>query len=164
MEQRGFLDPPAHAGGTDLAPKGHGMKSNHLASASAFVIFLALLFACNFSTAHLSSLKVGKDRAVSQETSSFGPNDAVYAVATVSNAPGKVKVKGQVIIEDVAGQKPGPVPNLQPSVDLDGSGAATFSFTPPASGWPAGKYKIEVIMVNDKGEQKDQKSVSFSVS
>jgi len=140
------------------------MKSNHLASASAFVIFLALVFACNFSTAHLSSLKVGKDRAVNQETNSFTPQDPVYAVATVSNAPGKVKVKGQVIIEDVAGQKPGPVPNLQPTVDLDRSGAASFSFTPPSSGWPVGKYKIEVIMLNEKGEQKDQKSVSFTVS
>jgi hypothetical protein len=140
------------------------MKSNYLASASAFVVFLALLFACNFSTAHLSSLKVGKDRAVSQETNSFAPNDPFYAVATVSNAPGKTKVKGQLVVEDVAGEKPGPVPNLEKTLDLDGSGSATFSFTPPPSGWPVGKYKIEVIMLNDKGEQKDQKSASFSVS
>lgn len=140
------------------------MKSNHLASASAFAIFLAVLFACNFSTAHLSSLKVGKDRAVSQETNSFSPNDPFYAVATVSNAPGKVQVKGRLVIEDVAGEKPGPVPNLERTLDLDGSGNATFSFTPPPSGWPAGKYKIEVIMLNDKGEQKDQKSASLTVS
>ena len=140
------------------------MKSNHLASASAFVIFLALLLACNFSSAHLSSLKVGKDRAVTQETSSFAPNDPFYAVATVSNAPGKVQVKGRLVVEDVPGQKPGPVPSLEKTLDLDGSGNATFSFTPPPSGWPAGKYKIEVIMLNDKGEQKDQKSASFTVS
>jgi hypothetical protein len=140
------------------------MKSNQLASASAFVIFLALLFACNFSTAHLSSLKVGKDRAVTQETNSFAPNDPFYAVATVSNAPGKVKVKGQLVVEDVAGEKPGPVPNLEKTLDLDGTSSATFSFTPPPNGWPVGKYKIEVIMLNDKGEQKDQKSASFSVS
>jgi hypothetical protein len=140
------------------------MKSNHLASASAFVILLALLFACNFSSAHLSSLKIGKDRAVNQETSSFAPNDPFYAVATVSNAPGKVQVKGRLVIEDVPGEKPGPVPSLERTLDLDGSGAATFSFTPPPNGWPVGKYKIEVIMLNDKGEQKDQKSASFSVS
>lgn len=140
------------------------MKSKHLASASAFVIFLAVLFACNFSTAHLSSLKVGKDRAVSQETNSFGPNDPFYAIATVSNAPGKIRVKGQLVVEDVAGEKPGPVPNLEKTLDLESSGTATFSFTPPPSGWPVGKYKIDVIMLNDKGEQKDEKSASFSVS
>ena len=140
------------------------MKSSHLASASSFVIFLAVLIACNFSTAHLSSLKVGKDRAVSQETNSFGPKDPFYAVATVSNAPGKTQVKGRLVVEDVPGEKPGPVPNLEKTLDLESSGSATFSFTPPPSGWPAGKYKIEVIMLNDKGEQKDQKSASFSVS
>lgn len=140
------------------------MKSKHLASASAFVIFLAALFACNFSTAHLSSLKVGKDRAVSQETNNFGRNDPFYAIATVSNAPGKIRVKGQLVVEDVAGEKPGPVPNLEKTLDLESSGTATFSFTPPPSGWPVGKYKIDVIMLNDKGEQKDEKSASFSVS
>jgi hypothetical protein len=139
------------------------MKSNHLASASAFVIFLTVLFACNFSTAHLSSLKVGKDRAVTEETSTFASTDPIYAVATVSNAPGKVQVKGQLVVEDVPGQKPGPIPTLAKTLDLDGSSTATFSFTPPANGWPAGKYKIEVIMLNDKGEQKDQKSATFSV-
>lgn len=139
------------------------MQTKHKASISV-ALMIALSFACSFSTAHLSSLKVGKDQAVNQETSSFAPNDAVYAVATVSNAPGKIKVKGQFVVEDVAGEKPGPVRNLEKTLDLDGSGTATFSFTPPPNGWPAGKYKIEVIMLNDKGEQKDQKSASFSVS
>ena len=140
------------------------MKSTYLASASASVIFLAVLFACNFSTAHLSSLKVGKDRTVSQETNSFAPSDPFYAVATVSNAPGKVQVKGRLVVEDVPGQKSGPVPGLEKTLDLESGGSASFSFTPPPNGWPVGKYKIEVIMVNDKGEQKDQKSASFSVS
>jgi hypothetical protein len=140
------------------------MKRNHLASVSAFLLLGALLFACNFSTAHLSSVKVGKDKAVSQETNTFESGDAIYAVATVSNAPGKVKVKGQFVVEDVEGQKTGPVPGLEKTLDFDGSGTATFSFTPPPSGWPKGKYKIEVTLTDDKGAQKDQKSTSFSVS
>ena len=127
-------------------------------------LIAAFSFACSFSTAHLSSLKTGKDRAVSQETSTFGPNDTVFAVATVSNAPGKTKVKGQLAIEDVAGQQAGPVPGLEKTLELDGSGTATFSFTPPPDGWPKGKYKIETVMMNEQGEQKDQKSASFSVS
>lgn len=140
------------------------MKRNHLASASALVLFAAVLFACNFSTAHLSALKVGKDKAVTQESNVFESGDAIYAVATVSNAPGKVKVKGQLVIEDVEGQKAGPVPGLEKTIDLGGSGTATFSFTPPPSGWPKGKYKIEVTLTDDSGAQKDQKSASFSVS
>jgi hypothetical protein len=140
------------------------MKTNQALSTSAIALFGALAFACSFSTAHLSSLKTGKDRAVTQETNTFSPTDAVFAVATVSNAPGKVKVKGQLAIDDVPGQKPGPVPGLEKTLDLEGSGTATFSFTPPPDGWPAGKYKIETIMMNEQGEEKDRKSASFSVS
>src|SRR3712207_7910883 len=50
-------------------------------------------------------LKLGKDQTASQPASSFGPSDTIYAVATVSNAPGAVKVKGRLVIEDVEGQQ-----------------------------------------------------------
>ena len=140
------------------------MRTNQSALACVLALITTVSFACSFSTAHISSLKTGKDRAVSQESSTFGPNDAVFAVATVSNAPGKVKVKGQLAIDDVPGQKAGPVPGLEKTLDLEGSGTATFSFTPPPDGWPAGKYKIETIMMNEKGEEKDKKTATFSVS
>ncbi len=123
--------------------------------------------ACNvsFSSANMSSLKLGKDKAVTQETSSFGTADTIYAVAVISNAPGKVKVKGQLSVEDVPGQKTGPIPGLETTIDLPGSGTATFTFSPPPEdGWPKGKYKLEALMLNENGEQKDQKAASFSVN
>ena len=137
---------------------------------SNFVLALGMLtlmaLACKFSatTANISSLKLGKDKSVSSTTSNFGPSDTVYAVAEISNASEKLKVKGRLAVEDVAGQKTGPFPGLEDEVDLPGSGTATFSFTPPASGWPKGKYKIDIMMLNEAGEQKDQKSASFTVS
>jgi hypothetical protein len=122
--------------------------------------------ACNFSvsTANMSSLKLGKDKTVTQETSSFGTADTIYAVATISNAPGKVKVKGRLAVEDVPGQQTGPIPGLETTLDLAGSGTATFTFSPPADGWPKGKYNVEAVMLNENGEQKDQKTVSFTVN
>lgn len=129
------------------------------------VVSLGLLMflagACSFSasTANISGLKLGKDKAAATETSTFAPNDTVYAVATIGNSISKVKVKGRLIIEDAPGEK-GP----EDTVELPGSGTATFTFTPPASGFPPGKYKIEVIMMNENGEQKDTKSASFTVS
>lgn len=124
-------------------------------------LLVVLALACKFSasTANISGLKIGKDKGVTTETSTFAPNDTVYAVATIGNAPGKVKVKGRLVIEDAPGEK-GP----EDTVELPGSGTATFTFTPPASGFPAGKYKIEVTMMNEDGEQKDQKAASFTVS
>jgi len=129
-------------------------------------VLLIAAVGCKFgvSTANISSLKVGRDKEVGQETSSFAKSDTVYGVAEVSNAPGKVKVKGRLVVEDVAGQQAGPIPGLEKTLDLPGSGTATYTFSPPAAGWPAGKYKLEVFMLDEDGEQKDQKSTSFTVS
>jgi hypothetical protein len=128
------------------------------------LVFAAV--ACNFSasTANISDLKLGKDKAVTQQTSSFAASDTVYALATVSNAPGAVKVKGRLVFEDVQGEQSGPIPGAETTLDLPGSTTATFTFTPPSSGFPPGKYKLEVLMLNEDGEQKDQKSASFTVN
>ncbi|SRR5258708_15329034 len=129
-------------------------------------IVLVAALACKFSasTANISALKLSKDKSASAETSTFEANDTVYAVATISNAPGKVKVKGRLSFEDVTGQQPGPIPGLETTLDLAGSGTATFNFTPPPDGWPKGKYKVEVMLLTEEGEQKDQKSATFTVS
>ena len=134
--------------------------------ALALGVFIFAGLACNFSasTANLSGLKLGKDKEVTAETSSFGASDTVYAVATVSNAPGAVKVKGRLAFDEVEGEQPGPIPGLEKTLDLPGSGTATYTFTPPPAGWPTGKYKVEVFMLNEQGEQKDQKSATFSVN
>ena len=142
------------------------MRSNRWNWVLTLTFMLAVALACKFSasTANISSLKLGKDKNVSNETSSFGPRDTVYAVAEISNAPGKVKVKGRLAVDNVEGQKPGPIPGLEDTVELGGSGTAVFTFSPAASGWPKGKYKLEVIMLNENGEQKDQKETTFTVS
>ena len=140
------------------------MQSNRLNLLLGLGVFVIFALACSASTANLSSLKVGKDKTVTQEASSFAPNDTVYAVAEVSNAPGAVKVTGRLAIEDVEGETSGPIAGLEKTVDLPGSGTATYTFSPPPSGWPKGKYKVEVHMLNEAGEQKDQKSASFTVN
>lgn len=129
-------------------------------------IFVFAALACNFSasTANISDLKLGKDQTASQATTTFAASDTVYAVATISNAPGAVKVKGRLVIEDVEGEQAGPIPGLEKTLDLPGSGTATYTFTPPPTGFPKGKYKVEVLMLNEAGEQKDQKSASFTVN
>jgi len=139
------------------------MRTNRFNFALASGLLALAALACSATTANISSLKIGKDKEVSQESSTFGANDPIYGVATVSNAPGKVKVKGRLVVEDVPGQQAGPT-SLEKTLDLDGSGTATYSFTPPPDGWPKGKYKLEVILMNEAGEQKDQKSASFPVS
>ena len=142
------------------------MRTNRVNLVLCLGLLVLAGLACNYSasTANISDLKLGKDKDVSQATTTFAATDTVYAVATVSNAPGKVQVKGRLAIEDVEGENAGPIPGLEKTLDLDGSGTATYTFSPPPSGWPKGKYKVEVFMLDDQGQQKDQKSASFSVS
>jgi hypothetical protein len=76
-----------------------------------------------------------------------------------------MKLKGRLLFDSVAGQTSGtPVPGAETTIDLPGSGSGTFTFTPPAIGWPNGGYKVEVSMLNEDGEQKDQKTGTFTVS
>ena len=126
---------------------------------------LALASACSFTTAHISSLKLGKDKDVTNETTSFGSNDTIYAVARVSNVPSKVTVKVNLILEKVEGQpENAPEPGSEKSFDFPQDGWMTYTLTPPPSGWPPGTYRVEARMFIENGEQKDQKSANFTVS
>jgi hypothetical protein len=142
------------------------MRTNRVNLALSLGLLIVAGLACNYSasTANISDLKLGKDKEVTQAATTFAAGDTVYAEATISNAPGKLKVKGRLAIEEVEGEQAGPIPGLEKTLDLDGSNTATFTFSPPPSGWPKGKYKVEVFMLDEGGQQKDQKSASFSAS
>ena len=139
-------------------------KGWNLALGLGLLLCAALACKFNASTANISSLKLGKDKAVSQESGSFAPGDTVYAVAEISNVPSKVKVKGRVVADDVEGLPSGPIPGAEVSVDVPGDAPVNFNFKGPGGNWPKGKYKLEVLMLNEDGEQKDQKSASFTIS
>ncbi len=125
---------------------------------------LAVIPACSFATVHLTGLKVGKDRALTTETSTFASTDTVYAQAGVANSPGKVTLRWHVIAEHVTGQPANTtIPNLGTSYDLEGDGTGLYGLTAPTAGWPTGTYRIEVDMMVD-GQQKDQKTAEFTVA
>lgn len=128
-------------------------------------VILAVALACNWSTANLSSFKIAKDEAGKNEASQFGPGEKVYAVAEVSNNPGKVKVKFRLLYDDVEGEKSGElVQGAEKDFDVDGSRPLIFWVTLPPSGFKNGKYKIEAVMTDDKGTKKAEKSGTFTVS
>jgi hypothetical protein len=133
----------------------------------ALAIVLAATLACKFSftTANISGLKISKDEKGGSTTSIFNPPDTIYALADVSNAPAKMKLKGRLLIDNIEGYKSGdPVPGAETTIDLPGSSTGTFTFTPGPAGWPKGSYKVEVSLINEDGEQKDQKTDTFKVS
>ena len=128
-------------------------------------LLLTLLAACSVTTANISSFKLGKDKDVTTEASKFGPKDEVWAKAEVSNVPSKVTLKFGLILVKVEGQPENlRNPGTDYSIDMAASGTGTYHLTPPPSGWPAGSYRVEVVMLTDTGEQKAQKTADFTVS
>ena len=134
-----------------------------------FGVLLAatMLAACSvsFSTANLSSLKLGKDKEVTTETASFGPQDTVYAVAEVSNSPGKTTVKFEFYDEKVEGEPDNlHVPGGDVSVDLPSSGTASLQVVTPTGRLGQGDLPARSAkMLNENGEQKGERKVSFTV-
>lgn len=140
-------------------------KRWNLALGLGLVLAAALACNFNFSTANISSLKVGKDEKVSTETSTFGPKDTVYIVATLSNTSDKWKMRCRLYFDDVQGQKNGEmVPDSEQTLELPSAGTASYKYSWGGAGWPSGKYKIEVAMISEQGEEKDKKTANFTIT
>jgi hypothetical protein len=128
----------------------------------AVVLFTAA-FACNMSTANLSSLKTSAQKD-GPETTSYKAGDTIYADATVSNNGGKVSVKMFISVDDAPGMKKGDViPNSETSLDLDGDGIAKYHY-PTFATTKGGKFNVVAEMYNDAGEKKDSKTVAITVA
>jgi hypothetical protein len=128
-------------------------------------LLLMFVAGCKVSctTANVSSLKLSKDKEGNIQTKEFAPGDTVYATATVSNNASKVTLKFRLVTEKVEGKPDNTlVAGSEVSVDVPASGDASYHVTIPPSGFPAGRYRVEVAMLyND--EQKDKKSDTFTV-
>ncbi|HKR01411.1 MAG TPA: hypothetical protein VJT09_12110 [Pyrinomonadaceae bacterium] len=141
------------------------MKIHRWSLAAVAALVLAVSSACSFTTANISSIKLSKDKDGSTQTNTFAPNDSIYTFATVSNVPSKVTLKFRLITESVQGQpENAPVPRFDVSVEIPNDGVGTYSLSPPTAGWPAGKYRIEVGMHVESGEEKDHEAVTFTVA
>lgn len=141
------------------------MTTNKWNFTIALGLMLAVILACSATTANISSLKVSTDEEGKNEAKSFKPGDKVYSVAQIGNNPGKVQAKFRILFDDVDGQKAGTlVEGAEKTLEVDGSRPAIFWITLPARGFYNGRYKVEVNMLTEKGEQKDQKTATFDVS
>lgn len=141
------------------------MPSRSTLSRLAALLGLTLLTAaCSFSTAHIGSMKVGKNSALTAQATTFGPHDSIYASGDANNVPDKVAMQWHLVAENVSGQPHNStISELDKSFDLISDGTTSYNLSPPPAGWPSGTYKIILTMMED-GKQKDQKTAEFTVS
>lgn len=141
------------------------MKSGVVSRVVGVAVLLVAVGACKSGPPAISDLKVGKDKEVTQAATAFDSKETLYAVAKIDNPPENGKVVGHLTVVDVAGQQPGPIPGLEAEVALTGGmNTASFNFSAPTAGWPDGKYKIEVTLLDGTGADKGQKSVELTTT
>jgi hypothetical protein len=117
------------------------------------LVFIAMACNASFTTANISSFNFGKNDKADPAATSFNQGEKVYAVANVSNAMSKVKVRFKV---DSASGSSTP---LTKEVELGGSGRAFLEITELVGG----DYKAEATLLDESGKEIDKKSGTFSV-
>jgi hypothetical protein len=142
------------------------MRPHKWGFALALGIVVAVFSACsfNFSTAHIRSLKISKDEDGKKEATTFGPGEKVYVIADIGNNVGKVKVRFRVLFDDVEEKQAGTqLGGAEKTLDVEGSQPAIFWITLPSDDFANGRYKAEVTMFAENGDQKGQTTASFNV-
>ena len=130
----------------------------------AFGVLMLILLGCSFSTANLSEIKLGTDKAATSPSTKFKPDDEIFAVTSVNNAGGKNKVKFRLLFDDVDGATSGAVAyKVEKELEVEGSREVYFSFSVP-TGIVPGSYQTEVVLLGEDGKELDRKTAAFTVS
>ena len=131
-----------------LAVGGCGKKANDTQSAGGTIAPASQSTALQVSDVALGR-SLGANKAVSTPTTTFTPNDTIYAsVHTTGTAQGATIAArwtfqdGQVVNERTE------------SISPNGDAYTEFHISKP-SGWPAGKYTLHVLMNGQEVQTKD---------
>ena len=92
---------------------------------------------------------IGGDKRVTDKTDQFKPNDVIYAAVLTSGTSTNASLKARWTYED--GQV---VNESEQAIAPTGDAVSEFHISKP-SGWPAGKYKVEVLLNGSSAQTKD---------
>lgn len=91
---------------------------------------------------------IGSDKAVTDSTENFRPNDTIYASVATDGTAQTATLRAKWTYED--GQT---VDETSRTITPGGGERTEFHIAKP-DGWPAGKYKLEVFLNNESKETK----------
>src|SRR5918999_4316372 len=92
---------------------------------------------------------VGADKRVTGETESFRPTDVIYAVVETQGTGSSAELQARWTYED--GQV---VDESSRNISAAGGDFTEFHISKP-SGWPKGKYKVEILLNGQSVETED---------
>ncbi|NWF62853.1 MAG: hypothetical protein HXY38_00980 [Chloroflexi bacterium] len=115
----------------------------------AVIMLFAAQLACALGEPTLSNVRTSSDQEGNSLTSTFGAFDTVYVVGDLANAVEGNTVTSRWYAQDVPGVDPNFfIDESTITVGADPIDYVYFYFEPPADGWPAGTYKVEVFFNN----------------
>jgi hypothetical protein len=91
---------------------------------------------------------IGGDKAISDSTDKFRPNDTIYASVTTDGSAPSATLRARWTFED--GQR---VDESSRTIAPNNRERTEFHISKP-NGWPAGKYKLEVFLNDQSVETK----------
>jgi hypothetical protein len=124
------------------------MNKRYLPIILALLALLAANLACAFGgELGLSNGRTAFDEDGAKPTSVFGPNDAIYAVADLSNAPVGTLLNSKWYYISVEGIAPNTlIDEADLSIDQDNFTGTVHFFFPANSNWPVGTYAVELYL------------------
>ena len=92
---------------------------------------------------------IGGDKAITDSTDKFKPNDTIYASVATDGSAASATLRAKWTFE--GGQT---VDDSSRTIAPSGNARTEFHIAKP-DGWPAGKYKLEVFLNNESVKTKD---------
>jgi hypothetical protein len=112
----------------------------------ALSMLILVSLACAASTANFSSAKLTADSTGAGETTTFSPDQTIYCIVQLANAPSDTKVKAVWTAVNAEGAAPNT--QLDSTEITSADNTLTFKLSNDKA-WPAGSYKVELYL-NDK--------------
>lgn len=114
----------------------------------ALFALLASTLACSLGgELGLSNVRMAFDEDAKQPTSVFAPNDAVYVVADLANAPVGTVVVSKWYYVSVEGIAPNTlIDEADITIEEEGFSGTVHFFFPAGTDWPVGTYAVELYL------------------
>jgi hypothetical protein len=127
------------------------MKKRTLPILLALFALMASSLACAFGNQlGLSNGRTAFDEDGAQPSSVFGPNDAIYVVADLANAPVGTVVNSKWYYVSVEGMDPNTlIDEADLTIDQENFSGTVHFFFPAGSDWPVGTYAVELYLNNE---------------
>lgn len=114
----------------------------------ALIVLVTATLACSIgSDLSLSNTRMAFDEDGTQVTSVYSPQDAIYVVADLANAPVGTLLVSKWYYVSVEGVPPNTlIDEAEIAIEEDDFTGTVHFFFPPGSDWPIGTYAVELYL------------------